>query len=261
MNKKNKILITFDLEEFDLPVEYGQKISSAEMFSVASKGLEVVLNILKEFQIKATFFITAYYAENHLELIKQILEGGHEIASHMYYHSDYDEKYILLSKIKLEELTKTKINGIRMPRLQHVNLDKIQQAGYIYDSSLNPTYIPGRYNNLRKSRTMYTHRDTNLTILPFSTSIFRIPLFWLSFKNFIPSVYIFLCKMALKKDGYLHLYFHPWEFADISLYKIPFYIKRNSGEKMIKRFKYLLNRLMKNNDFIQITELISKRNL
>ena len=36
-------------------------------------------------------------------------------------------------------------------------------------------------------------------------------------------------KKTLKRDGYLPLYFHLLEFTDISLFKLPFYIKRLSG--------------------------------
>ncbi|WP_026999266.1 polysaccharide deacetylase family protein [Eisenibacter elegans] len=258
MSKKNKILLTFDLEEFDLPIEYGNQIDEKEMFKVTSDGLENLLKILSEYKIRATFFTTANYAEKHPKIIERIVSENNELASHMYYHSDYDESHILKSKKKLEEISNTSINGIRMPRLKRVNLDKIKEAGYLYDSSLNPTFIPGRYNNLRKQRVLFTDPNTDLKVLPFSTSIFRIPLFWLSFKNFNLQLYILLCNYALKRDSYLHLYFHPWEFANLSKYKIPFYIKRNSGHIMSTRFKYLLNKLSPTNEYLTITEFLTK---
>lgn len=258
MSEKNKILLTFDLEEFDLPLEFGEQIDEDEMFQTSTKGLEIILKLLNEYKIKATFFTTAIYAEKHPKLIERIISEKHELASHMYYHSNYNEEHILKSKKKLEEISNTSVNGIRMPRLKKVNLEKIKKAGYLYDSSLNPTFIPGRYNNLSKPKTLFTDPSTNLLILPFSTSIFRLPLFWLSFKNFNLHFYILLCKYTLKRDNYLHLYFHPWEFANLSKYKIPFYIKRNSGYIMSKRFKYLLNKLSQKNDFLTITEFLIK---
>lgn len=257
MNKKNKIILTFDLEEFDLPLEYNQPINKEEQLNVTTEGLITLLSILKENTIKATFFTTAYYAENNTNLIKKIVDEGHELASHMYYHSDYNEKHVLSSKQKLEEISNTKIYGIRSPRLKNLDKNMIKEAGYIYDSSLNPTYIPGRYNNLNKPRKPYIDKDTGLHIIPFSTSIFRIPLFWLSFKNLSPLIYLFLCKSALKKDGYIHLYFHPWEFSDLSGFNIPNMIKRNSGLKMTRRFRNLLQNLSKNdNEFFTLINFI-----
>jgi hypothetical protein len=35
-----------------------------------------------------------------------------------------------------------------MAGLQPVDDAEIEKAGYEYNSSMNPTYIPGRYNNL-----------------------------------------------------------------------------------------------------------------
>ena len=46
-----------------------------------------------------------------------------------------------------------------------------------------------------------------------------------------------MCIGAIKKDGYLNVYFHPWEFADLSApeVKLPSYIVRNSGIALINR--------------------------
>jgi len=52
-----------------------------------------------------------------------------------------------------------------MAGLQPVDDADIEKAGYEYNSSMNPTYIPGRYNNLSKPRTAYyTNKLLNLPI-------------------------------------------------------------------------------------------------
>jgi hypothetical protein len=52
-----------------------------------------------------------------------------------------------------------------MAGLQPVDDAEIEKAGYEYNSSMNPTYIPGRYNNLSKPRTAYyTNKLLNIPI-------------------------------------------------------------------------------------------------
>ena len=41
-----------------------------------------------------------------------------------------------------------------------------------------------------------------------------------------------------KKDGYLNLYFHPWEFTDLhdkEKFGFPGYVSKNSGEAFVRR--------------------------
>jgi len=254
-----KILLTFDLEEFDLPEEYNTPITKEEQLHVTTLGLKSLLQLLDKYNIQATFFTTAWYAGKNPDIVKSISQK-HEIASHMYFHSDYNFEHISESKKKLEEITGKKIYGFRMPRLKKTDLEYIKNAGYTYDSSINPTYIPGRYNNYFSPRTFYRELKNDLFILPFSVSpFFRLPLFWLSFKIFNLKFYLFLCNLSLRKDNYLHLYFHPWEFADLSNYKIPAYLKKYSGEAYVKRFEKLIINLNKSGEFSSIINFIDKK--
>ena len=62
-----------------------------------------------------------------------------------------------------------------------------------------------------------------------------------------------MCKKSIWKDSYLHLCFHPWEFAELDLFKIPWYIKTLSGNLMLERFEKLIAELMKTGDFSTIS--------
>jgi hypothetical protein len=231
------ILLGFDLEEFDLPSEYGVTINFEEQLSVSTHGAHVVLDILRSAAIKATFYCTANYAVNRPEVISQIVNEGHEIASHGFYHSEFNPEHLLQSKLKLEELSGTPVNGFRMPRMMPVNPDELIQAGYSYNSSTNPTWLPGRYNNFGDPRSWYHHGQ--LLELPASVSPgIRIPLFWLSFHNLPLTLIKWLASSTHKKDGYLNLYFHPWEFTDLNQnnkFGLPRYIYNNSGVSYIDR--------------------------
>jgi hypothetical protein len=59
-----------------------------------------------------------------------------------------------------------------------------------------------------------------------------------------------LSKITLKKDKYLNIYFHPWEFTDITdknRFNFPGYVSKNSGEKMIQRMDNFINSMKSQN--------------
>jgi peptidoglycan/xylan/chitin deacetylase (PgdA/CDA1 family) len=244
----NSILLSFDLEEFDIPEEFGQKLSNEEKMSVTLSGLVPILQLLDKHNIKATFYTTAFFAETNPEVVKKVAEK-HEIASHGFYHSSFQPDHIAKSKEVLEKITGSIVKGFRMARLMPIDKSLLTDAGYIYDSSLNPTFIPGRYNNTDKPRKPFNAEG--LINLPASVAtLFRIPLFWISFKNFPFNFYKTLALRTLKKDKYLNLYFHPWEFADISSYKLPMYVKRISGKELLIKFEKLLISIKEQGEFI-----------
>jgi len=250
---EKKVLLTFDLEEFDLPLEFGCPISSEEQIRVTNEGLDRLSIILSKYGVPATFFTTSLYADKNRETIIS-LSFGHEIASHSKNHSDFQETDPSDSKSDLEKITGKEVRGFRMPRFSAIDKTLIKAAGYLYDSSVNPTFIPGRYNNLFTPRSLFTDAGTNLMEIPVSVSpVIRFPLFWLSFKNIPLPLYIHLCRSAIRKDSYLHLYFHPWEFTELDSFKIPWYIKTNSGNSMAERFEKLITELIKMGDFYTVS--------
>ena len=235
------VLLSFDIEEFDMPLEYKGEIPFEEQLSISRKGLQEILILLKKHQAKATFFSTVVFAENNKDLIEQLLSEGHELASHTWFHSEFKIEDLKKSREKLTELFNTRITGLRMPRMMKVDEKEVEKAGYSYNSSVNPTFLPGRYNNLKVSRTHF--KEGKVLQIPASVSPnFRIPLFWLSFHNFPLNFYKKLAKDVLKKDGYLNIYFHPWEFAEIKNpdFKLPGFTIKNSGNEMIERFDEFL---------------------
>lgn len=242
------ILLSFDIEEFDMPLEYKGEIAFEEQLSISRKGLQNILSLLKKHKAKATFFSTVVFAENNKDLIEQLLDEGHELASHTWFHSKFEIADLKKSKEKLAELFNTEVTGLRMPRMMKVDEKEVENAGYSYNSSVNPTFLPGRYNHLKVSRTYF--REGSVLQIPASVSPnFRIPLFWLSFHNFPLSFYKKLAKDVLAKDHYLNVYFHPWEFADIKdeKFKLPGFTTKHTGKAMAERFEEFLTYLSQKN--------------
>ena len=252
----NFILLSFDLEEFDAPEEYGQVLEEKVKFEVSFAGLKSVISLLDKLDIRVTFFVTANFALNYPAMIKELAQK-HEIASHGFYHSQFAIADLQKSKQALEAITEQAILGFRMARLQAIDETAIGDAGYVYNSSMNPTYLPGRYNNFFKPRTAY-YANQILNIPVSVTPLIRFPLFWLSFKNF-PLAWIKLAsKFTLKTDNYLSLYFHPWEFTNLASFQLPGYVKRHSGRAMIQRLEQYLIWLKQQGEFISFLELVNK---
>lgn len=231
------VLLSFDIEEFDMPFEYDRDISFEEQIAISIKGTTTILDILEKHQVKATFFSTATFAINAPKVIERIIQSGHEIASHNYFHTDFKIQHLKESKDKLEELTGTEVIGFRMPRMYPVDEKEVEKAGYVYNSSINPTYLPGRYNNFSKPRT-YFYQDNVLQIPASVSPVFRFPLFWLSFHNLPMWIYKLLAHWTYRKDNYLNIYLHPWEFTDLNQpekFNFPGYVVKNSGQSLVDR--------------------------
>jgi hypothetical protein len=239
MQAKSPILLTIDVEECDIPLEYGISIELDEQLRISKEGLDRFMALVDALEIPVTIFCTAVFAQNHPEWIKNI-HPRHELASHGFYHGKFDAKTDLIaSKNLLEELSGREIQGFRMARMQQVDESEILKAGYRYHSSLNPTWIPGRYDHRDKSKRPFFELD--LWNVPASVSPnFRIPLFWLAFKNFPLFLYRYLAARALRGNGYLNLYFHPWEFSDLGRYALPSHVKRGHGGPLLAKLESLL---------------------
>lgn len=112
----------------------------------------LILSILREAGVKATFFILGWVAERFPELVKEIASAGHEIASHGYahqliYNQSEDEFRADLKKSIdiLEGITGEPVLGYRAPsysitRKSWWALNILVEAGLKYDSSIFPIH-------------------------------------------------------------------------------------------------------------------------
>ena len=250
---KPAILLTFDVEEFDAALEFGNDIPLSEQLEVSTRGMKLVQEVLDRQGVVATIFTTGTYAI-HNKAFMQELAQRHEIASHGMYHGSFDAKKDLPdSKLVLEEITGQEVVGFRMARMMPVEESEIMAAGYSYNSSLNPTFLPGRYNHLDKPKTPFFHEG--MLNIPASVSpTLRFPMFWLSFKNLPFSIYKYLSMNTLRKNGFLNVYFHPWEFTDLAAYNMPTYVKRHSKDVLIQRLEEYIIWLKDKGEFMTMKE-------
>lgn len=90
--------------------------------SWGDKRAEPIINILKEKNVAATFFLSSPWSQAHPDIVKKIKDAGFEIGSHGHKHDNYsslsDEeirRQILAAHAILSELTGQAPNLIRFP--------------------------------------------------------------------------------------------------------------------------------------------------
>jgi polysaccharide deacetylase family protein (PEP-CTERM system associated) len=114
------------------------------------RNVDRILALLAEREVLATFFTLGWIAERHPQLVRRIVGGGHELASHGYDHSRigtltpaafHDD--IVRAKKQLEDLSGQAVLGYRAPSFSISRgtpwaHDVIAGAGYRYSSSVYP---------------------------------------------------------------------------------------------------------------------------
>src|SRR5262249_60776374 len=110
------VLLCFDVEEFDAPLEYGISIPETEQAAVSATGLRLVLALLAELGIRATLFCTADFAERQAPLIQEAA-ALHEIASPGVRHAGLEPADLRRSRERLERLVGGAGRGVRGPPL------------------------------------------------------------------------------------------------------------------------------------------------
>jgi peptidoglycan/xylan/chitin deacetylase (PgdA/CDA1 family) len=262
--------LTFDIEEFDI----ARGISEEEMNSVSAEGTKRILKLLKEENVKATFFITSRFAQKNPKLVIEIGKD-HEIGSHGYEHSqeyknmDEDEAYQFIKKSKeeLEKIIKKQVKGFRAPRMMKTNPKIVRKAGFKYDSSYQPSFVPGRYLDVLGKRKI--HYKSGIAIVPTSVTPWwfgRIPLMWYGFRKFGSMYTVPITWFSAINNSYLNIYFHSWEFVDISKYDIveriksgtAKVIKKNSGEQFENMLRKYIRWCKRKYNFKTISEMLTQ---
>ncbi|SEN85025.1 polysaccharide deacetylase family protein, PEP-CTERM locus subfamily [Duganella sp. CF517] len=144
-------------------------------------NVDRILGILDDGAVVATFFTLGWIAERYPQLVRRIVDGGHELASHGYghlrasdqSHSAFSED-ISSSKTILEDIGGQAVRGYRAPSFSigPANLwalDALQEAGYRYSSSIYPI-VHDHYGMPDAPRfAFYPNGDQGLLEVPITT--------------------------------------------------------------------------------------------
>lgn len=156
----SEFLLSFDIEDWFHAHNLRQVVSRDEWdeceFRVA-RNTRTILDLLDDHDAKATFFVLGWVAERAPDLVREIDERGHEIASHGYnhellYEQSPDEVRADLERSLdvLEGLTDQPIRGYRAPSFSITDaaMDVLADLGFEYDSSSFPVSNHDRYGSL-----------------------------------------------------------------------------------------------------------------
>ena len=199
---------------------------SCQAFPLDGKSSESCKSCL--IKPKVTFFVLGWIAERLPDLVREIHQRGHEVASHGYCHTLCSKQNahelktdLCHSKSLLEDITGAPVYGYRAPSFAIDNdiLKTIADCGYLYDSSYNSFSLHGRYGkaDIRPSR-------NGGIAMKLSSSFYELPISNFKFANHIlpwgGGAYFRLIptplfdhgvRSILKKDKAYVFYFHPWE--------------------------------------------------
>jgi len=190
------------------------------------RNINAILEMLDNHDTKATFFTLGWIAERYPQLVRLIVEQGHELASHGHGHERASEQTedtffadINLAKLILEDISGTAVNGYRAPSFSigKANLwayDCLERAGYRYSSSIYPI-----------AHDHYGMPDSPRFTYPVRPGLIEIPITTLRLLNRnLPSsgggyfrllpypVSRWMLNRVNAQDGEAGVfYFHPWE--------------------------------------------------
>jgi peptidoglycan/xylan/chitin deacetylase (PgdA/CDA1 family) len=189
-------------------------------------AMPMVIRILDQCQVKATFFVVAQDLEdkNKLDLLMEVVNKGHRVASHSYSHADLGhdgvnlKQEIVDSKAALEKNLMVPVLGFRAPgySINKQALILLEDNGYQYDSSVFPTKSFARKIDFNISK--YPFRvgpNKKLIELPLPGSLPLLPPWHPSFAILLGRWYYdinFLTK-GLKANPYV-LLFHLIDFSE-----------------------------------------------
>jgi len=185
-----------------------------------------ILDMFAQHNVKSTFFTLGWVAKRCPDVIKRIVDEGHELASHGLAHQRATtmSKQALFDDIKqskdiLEDISGTEIKGYRAPSfsINDSNVwayDILKELGFTYSSSTYPINHD-LYGVPDWPRFKYV-RDNGLIEIPIPTirkkdtnvgigggGYFRLYPYWLSRKRIVNY-------MKTESAPY-SFYFHPWE--------------------------------------------------
>jgi len=145
--------LTIDVEDYFQVSAFAPYIARSEWDQRecrVERNVQRILAMLAERQTHATFFTLGWIAERYPQLVRDIVAGGHELASHGYGHqraSDLDEAAfrsdVAGAKALLEDVSGLAVNGYRAPSFSIGKdnlwaLETLLRAGYRYSSSIYP---------------------------------------------------------------------------------------------------------------------------
>lgn len=220
-------VLTVDVEEYYHGVEFSEALGErvhALPSRVVSETLHL-LDFLDRHRARGTFFTLGIVAERHPRIAREIVQRGHELASHGWDHSlawvQGRERFrvdVRRAKHALEQASGHAVHGYRAPNYS-IRPDTewafavLAEEGYRYDSSVNPI-AHDRYGFPDAPRFPHDRRE-GLVEVPVGTARFagvNLPVGGGFFRLFPGALVRAAIASVNRIDGQPVVFFvHPWE--------------------------------------------------
>jgi polysaccharide deacetylase family protein (PEP-CTERM system associated) len=221
--------MTIDVEDYFQVSAFAPYIARSDWVNRecrVERNVNRILDMLASQQTKATFFTLGWIAERYPQVVRRIVQDGHELASHGYGHeraSDLSREAfssdIQSAKKLLEDIGGVPVLGYRAPSFSigTANLwafDCLQEAGYRYSSSVYPVKHD-HYGMPDAPRFAYDVRDGLTEIPPTTLRMFQrnLPSSGGGYFRLLPyAVSRWMLNQVNAGEGKSAIfYFHPWE--------------------------------------------------
>ena len=259
-----KNILSVDLEEWYHP-EYVKNKAMKNRVERMPQSLNKILQLLRECDVTATFFIVGELVEKHPEITEEIIEKGHEVAFHGYHHEPLwklNAEAFEREVKKFNSLTREKCLGFRAPSFSLSNetrwaLEVLENAGYIYDSSIFPAKV-FLYGVQKAPMKPYKlcHEDVTkedesgklweFPLLVYSVMGLRIPTAGGFYLRLLPARLIERAVKKMNKHGApAVIYIHNWELdpetprLKLGIYRS--FVTYHNAEKTEEKMKHLLS--------------------
>jgi polysaccharide deacetylase family protein (PEP-CTERM system associated) len=190
------------------------------------RNVDRILALLDAQGTRATFFTLGWVAERYPALVRRIVDGGHELASHGHGHqraSELDRAAfradVERAKKRLEDTGGAAVRGYRAPSFSigPANLwalDTLLETGHVYSSSIYP--IRHDHYGMPEAPRFAHRRDNGLLEIPPTTLRLagrNLPSSGGGFFRLLPyDVSRWMIRRVNRQDGQPAVfYFHPWE--------------------------------------------------
>lgn len=145
--------MTVDVEDYFQVSAFEKNVTKQEWDSIpcrVEQNVDRILSLFDDKDIKATFFTLGWVAERYPQMVRRIVENGHELASHGWEHirvinqtPDQFSADIIRTKTFLEDVSGEPVKGYRAASYSIGSknlwaLDRLEEAGYLYSSSIVP---------------------------------------------------------------------------------------------------------------------------
>lgn len=191
-------------------------------------NMDRILALFERTGVRATFFTLGWIAERYPNVVKRIVAGGHELASHGYGHlrasdqtrAEFDND-IRSSKALLEDIGGQAVLGYRAPSFSIGRdnlwaLDALLEAGYRYSSSIYPV-VHDHYGMPEAPRfAFYPNGTDGLLEVPITTVQMmgrKLPAGGGGYFRLLPYALSRWMMAKVNQDDRQPalFYFHPWE--------------------------------------------------